>query len=91
MVVNYVEEGLTEQELTQILAKLRVTAFEMVRQQEEYYRETLKNQEISEEQWVKILVENPRLLKRPVVVTDDGAVIADPPQNVNKLLTAYIK
>lgn len=91
MVVNYVEEGLTEQELTQILAKLRVTAFEMVRQQEEYYRETLKNQEISEEQWVKILVENPRLLKRPVVVTDDGAALADPPQNVNKLLTAYIK
>lgn len=91
LVVNYIEDGLDHEQLKELLCKLNLPAFEMVRQQEEYYKETLKHQDISEDQWIDILIENPRLLRRPIVIFNDGAVVADPPQNADKLLTAYIK
>lgn len=37
--------------------------------------------------WLKTMVENPRIIQRPVVIADDGrAVIGRPPENVKELL-----
>ena len=38
------------------------------------------------EQWMKILTKNPELIERPIVVTSKGAVIGRPPENVLKVL-----
>ena len=35
---------------------------------------------------LKILIKNPELIERPIVVTSKGAVIGRPPENVLKLL-----
>lgn len=88
IVVNYVEEGISSDKLRELFGLLHLQPSEMVRQQEEYYKENYKNQEISEEEWIKILSEYPKLLRRPIVVMENKAVVADPPQLVNQLLTA---
>lgn len=90
-VVNYVEEGVSPDKLRELFELLHLQPSEMVRRQEEYYKENYKNQEISEEEWIKILSEYPKLLRRPIVVKENKAVVADPPQIVNQLLTAYTK
>lgn len=77
--------------LSELFELLNLQPSEMVRRQEEYYKENYKDQEISEMEWIKILSENPKLLRRPIVVKGNKAVVADPPQLVNQLLTAYTK
>jgi arsenate reductase (glutaredoxin) len=91
VVINYIEEGISEATLGELLRKLKLTAFEMVRQQEDYFKDFLKHREIEQGEWIKILSEHPKLLRRPVVVSGPDAVVADPPQAINKLLTAYTK
>lgn len=91
IVVNYMEEGISMGKLSELFELLNLQPSEMVRRQEEYYKENYKDQEISEMEWIKILSENPKLLRRPIVVKGNKAVVADPPQLVNQLLTAYTK
>lgn len=91
VVVNYIEEGISEDKLRSLLGKLKLTAFEMVRQQEDYYKDVLKYQNITQDGWISILAEHPRLMRRPVVVAGNNAVVGDPPQTINILLTAYTK
>lgn len=91
VVVNYIEEGISMEKLSELFELLHLQPSEMVRRQEEYYKENYKDQKISEKEWIKILSEYPKLLRRPIVVKGNKAVVADPPQLVNQLLTAYTK
>ena len=59
---------------------------ELVRTQEEYYKKNLKGNSYSNEEWYKIIANNPKLLHRPIVIKDSTAVLAQPPEKVNELL-----
>ncbi len=82
---NYFREPLTAEELKDVLKKLGLPAREMIRTQEAEYKSLYKGKELSEEEWVQAIVAHPKLLKRPVVVKDDKAVWADPPENMDIL------
>ncbi len=89
IIINYVEEGITEQTIIYLLELLKVSPFELVRQNEEFYKENFKHKTLSDEEWVATLSKYPRLLKRPIFVYGKRAVLADPPQNANQVLTVY--
>jgi arsenate reductase len=86
VVINYVEEGINPEKLKELCSMLKLKPSDLVRRQEEYYKETLKDQSLSEDDWIKILCEYPKLIKRPIVLKDSDCVIADPPQLINHLL-----
>lgn len=84
-VVDYLKNPLTTKELNTLLMKLNKKPQEMVRTQEEYFKKELKGQKFNEDEWVKIIVENPKLLKRPIVVKGNKAVWADPAAEMEQL------
>jgi len=84
-VKNYMKDGITEEEIRSIMTKTGMPAFGLVRENDALYKEKFRDQPISEEQWVKILSENPRLLKRPIVINGNEAVFAQPPGKIEKL------
>jgi polyphosphate kinase len=83
---KYLNEGITENELRELVEKTGKTPFDFVRTQEKIFKEKFKGKEFSDNEWLKILAENPRLLKRPLVVNGDKAVLADPPQAVEEII-----
>ena len=82
---QYLKEPLTEEELKDLLMKLNKKPQEMIRTQEAVYKQNFKGKEFTDDEWVKIIVENPKLLKRPVVVKDHKAVWGDPAENIEEL------
>jgi arsenate reductase len=82
---EYLKEPFTKNELKDALYKMGKKPFEIVRKQEEIYRKEFKGKEISDDQWIKILVENPKLIERPIVIKDKKAVLAQPPENIDEL------
>jgi arsenate reductase len=82
---NYFKEPFTEEELKEVLKKLGLPAREMIRTQEAEYKQLYKGKDLSEEEWIRAILEHPKLFKRPVVVKDDKAVWADPPENMDTL------
>lgn len=84
-VVEYLKNPLTTKELATLLMKLNKKPQEMVRTQEEYFKKELKGQQFNDDEWVKIIVENPKLLMRPIVVKGNKAVWADPAEEIEQL------
>ncbi len=82
---EYLKEPLTEEELKDLLVKLNKKPLEMIRTQEAVYKQNFKGKEFTDDEWIKIIVENPKLLKRPIVVKDNKAVWGDPAENIEEL------
>jgi arsenate reductase (glutaredoxin) len=84
-IIDYLKNPLSEKELEVLLMKLNKKPFDMVRTQESYYKSELKGQQFTDHEWVKIMVENPKLIKRPIVVKGNKAVWGDPAEAISVL------
>ncbi|WP_336246111.1 arsenate reductase (glutaredoxin) [Paracrocinitomix mangrovi] len=85
-IVNYLENPPTKKELKEVLVKLGMKAADIVRKGEDIYKEKFKGKELSEDEWIAALIDNPKLIERPIVIKGDKAVLGRPPENVNELL-----
>ena len=85
-VVKYLETTPSKEELKDVLKKLNMKASELLRTGEDIYKElNLKNVN-DEEKLIEIMVQNPILIERPIIIKDDIAVIARPIENLEELL-----
>lgn len=85
-IVEYLVNPPTADELRIILKKLGMMAEQLIRKNEAVYNEKFKGKKLSEEEWVQAMVENPKLIERPIVIAGDRAVLGRPPENVKDLL-----
>jgi arsenate reductase len=85
-IVEYLKESLTKKELKNILAKLGLKAADLVRKKEDLYLKKFKDKKFTNEEWIQILLENPILIERPVVIDGYTAIIGRPPELVIELL-----
>jgi len=85
-IVKYLETPLTEKELTDIIGLLGIKPIDLVRKNEAIWKENFKNKDLSDAEVVKAMVENPKLIERPIVIKNNQAVIGRPPQKVVEIL-----
>ena len=83
---KYLAEGISKKELKEIISKTGKKPFDFVRTHEADYKTNYKGKEFSDEEWIVILVENPKLLHRPIVVNGSKAVLANPPENIEQIV-----
>jgi len=85
--VNYFVEPVGEGKLRELIAKMGVSPRELLRKKEAAYRELdLGGREPSDEEIVRLLVERPELLQRPIVERGGRAVLARPAERIRELL-----
>ena len=85
-IIKYLTDGISESELKEIIAKAGKKPFDFVRTHEKEYVENYRGKEYSDEEWIKILVEKPHLLQRPIVVNGEKAVLANPPEIIEEIV-----
>lgn len=86
-VIEYLNTPPTRKELDEILQMLEMEPEDLMRKGEAVYKELgLKDKKLSRKEAIKVMVENPKLIERPIVVKGKKAIIGRPPENVNELL-----
>lgn len=85
-VVDYIKKGLSEKEIREIILKLNVRPKELVRTNEPLFKKDLKKLDLNDDEWIKIISQNPVLLRRPVVLSKYKGVLGDPASNIEKIL-----
>ena len=85
-VIEYLKDTPSANDLSVILAKLGMKPEQIVRKGEKLFKDEYKGKQLSDQQWIVAMVENPVLIERPIVVKGNKAVIGRPPDNVNKLI-----
>lgn len=82
----YLHEPMTIQELSSLLKKLNLPVSSIIRKSEPLYIEKYEAVTMSEEAWLQVIIDNPVLLQRPIVVNGDKAIIARPPEKLLEIL-----
>ena len=85
-IVLYLEEVPTKEMLKSILEKLQIPAEKLLRKGEKVFKENYKGQDHSNEDWIDIMIANPKLIERPIVIDGDKAILGRPPENVLDLI-----
>lgn len=85
-IVDYINNPLTKAEIQELLQMLGKKPEEIIRTQEAVYKSEHKGKNYSDEEWIRILAQNPKLIQRPIVVNKGRAVIAQPPDRINEIL-----
>ncbi len=86
-VVEYLKEesAFTEESLIEILQQLQKSPMEMIRKQEAFFKQEIKGKTFTNAELIKLMVENPKLIHRPIVVKDGKAVWGDPAEEIAQL------
>jgi len=83
----YLEDNLSAEEIDSLLSKLSFASVrELMRRGEAIYKE-LGLKTVTDEAVLKqVMVDNPKLIERPIVVNGEKACLGRPPENVVSLL-----
>lgn len=81
-IIDFVENPLSEMELKTVLKKLNTDVHGLIRKTDPLFKEKYADKEFSDDEWVKILIENPSLIQRPILIKGHIAMIARPVENV---------
>jgi len=82
----YLADPLTKEEIIALLQKLSLNVSDIVRRSESLFTEQYEGREITDDEWLDILVENPILIQRPIVEKGDMAIIARPPGRIFEII-----
>lgn len=86
-IIRYLDTPPDKSELAQILDKLGLQAEQIVRKGETLFGELgLNDKTLSNDDWIDVLVQNPKLIERPIVVSGDKAAIGRPIERVIDIL-----
>ena len=85
-VIEYLKVQLSKTQIETLINKLGIDPIELVRRNEDVWKQNYKGKELSGCEIVKILSENPKLIERPIVELNDKAIIGRPPENVFKII-----
>ncbi len=83
--VLYLEKRLSFAEVEEILQMLKLRPRDIMRKGEEEYK-NFADLNLSDHDLIAAIVENPKLLERPIVVNGNKAAIGRPPENVLGIL-----
>ena len=85
--VNYHLEPIGEAKLRELLAKMGLAPRELLRTGEAVYKELeLGKRELSDDELIRLMVEHPDLIQRPIVERGDRAVLGRPTERIRDLL-----
>ena len=85
-VKEYLKEAPSHAELKEVITKLGIKPYDLLRRGEADFKENFKGKDLSDDEWIQAMLDFPKMIERPIVVKDQKAVLGRPPENVLDLL-----
>ncbi|BAX79796.1 arsenate reductase family protein [Labilibaculum antarcticum] len=81
----YLKEEFTKEELADVLMRMAKQPWEIIRTQEKIYKTNFKGKNFNTDEWIKILIEFPNLIQRPIVIKDHKGIFAVPAEKMDEI------
>lgn len=85
-VIKYLENIPSAKELSNIIKMLGISPIQLIRKNEKIWKENYKGKELSDSEIIAVMIQNPKLIERPIVINNNKAVIGRPPENIISIL-----
>jgi arsenate reductase len=84
-VINYIQNPFTQEQLTKLVEMLGIKPIALIRTNESLWKEKYKGKNMRDSTLVKLMIEHPKLMQRPIVVKGNKAWIARPLSVIDSL------
>ena len=84
--VLYLLNRLNKNQIEEIIDKSELNPVDFVRKQEKIWKEMFKNKLLSKNQVIQAIFEHPKIMQRPIFISKNKSIIANPPENSLKIL-----
>lgn len=74
-VIEYLKNPLSAKELTSILIKLKLEPIDLVRKNEIIWKEKYNGKKLANTEIINIMLSNPQLIQRPIIINKNKAII----------------
>ena len=85
-IVEYLKDKLSITDLEEIISKLELNTIELVRKNESVWKEKFKGRNLNNKEIIQAMIDNPKIIERPIVVNGNKAILGRPPENVLKII-----
>lgn len=85
-IIKYLEETPNKENLEKIIKLLNIKPILLVRQNEKIWKENFKNSNFTDNELIEIMVKNPILIERPIVISGNKAVVGRPPSKILEII-----
>ncbi len=86
-VIHYLKDVPSVQDLTVLIALLKMKPIDLVRKNEAIWKAQYKQQTLTDIAIIEAMVAHPKLIERPIVIKENTAVIGRPSENIEQLLS----
>ena len=83
---EYLKEIPSTDELASLIKLLGISPIDLVRKNETIWKENYKGKTLSETEIIEAMIENPKLIERPIVINNKKAIVGRPPENIKQIL-----
>lgn len=85
-IIEYLKETPSFEELSSVISLLGIAPMDLIRKNEAVWKENFKGKDFSHDELIKVMIDHPKLIERPIVIHDKKAVIGRPPENIKQIL-----
>jgi len=84
-VIEYLKTPPSVEQLKDLLIRLNLRPQDIIRKKESEFK-PLKSLELTDDEWIKILEETPKLIERPIIVKGPRASVARTPEAIQRII-----
>ena len=84
--IKYLTDPLSVKELTEIIKLLKIDPIDLLRKNEKIWKENFKGKKLSDKEIISIMVDNPKLIERPIIINKNKAIIGRPSTKVDSII-----
>lgn len=85
-IIKYLDNPIDHKELKELISMLNISPIQLVRKNEKIWKENFKSKELTDNEIIDAMVNNPKLIERPIVIHNNKAVIGRPTEAINSIL-----
>lgn len=85
-IVKYLENIPTKTELENIIQLLKIKPIDLVRKNEAIWKSDFKGKDLSDSEIIDAMINNPKLIERPIVINGNKAVIGRPTEKILEII-----
>jgi arsenate reductase len=85
-IVQYLKDVPSKQQLETLIQQLEVFPLDIIRQNEQVFKDNYKGQTKTADEWIDVMIEHPILIERPIIIQGNKAIVGRPPVLVKELI-----
>ncbi|WCO03308.1 arsenate reductase (glutaredoxin) [Psychroserpens ponticola] len=85
-VIKYLDEPISEAKLKEIISLLGIKPINLVRKNEAIWKSDYKGKKLTDDEIISTMINNPKLIERPIVVNNGKATIGRPPSLIIEII-----